>query len=31
VRRLRFERGIIRGLRALQANRWLLRPRFRGN
>ena len=31
VRRLRFERGIIRGLRALQANRWLLRPRYRGN
>jgi hypothetical protein len=31
VRRLRVERALIRGLRALQANRWLLRPRYRGN
>jgi hypothetical protein len=31
VRRLRVERAIIRALRALQANRWLLRPRYRGN
>ena len=31
VRRLRLERTIIHGLRALQANRWLLRPRYRGN
>lgn len=31
LRRLRVERWLIRTLRAVQAHRWLLRPRYHGN